>query len=141
VVHRTLTLIEVGGDDSGLYVAVTHRTTGRRLFARPDLSCGVASTQERLERQVVAEFFVPDDYQLETGRCGDGERYGTFYRVAHLPTGRSRRMDSLTNADTRQAHARLLDALVEELWHDGLLAHPTKPAEPCAAADRGLYRE
>lgn len=127
--------IEVGGDDSGMFVVVTHRTTGRRLVARPDSTCGVAGTQARLARQVVAEFFAPNDYELETGRCGDGERFGTFYRVVHRPSGRSRHMDSLAAADTRQAHARLLDALVEELWHAGLLAGPAKRAEPGAAAD------
>jgi hypothetical protein len=39
-------------------------------------------------------------------------------------------MDSLTAPDTPQAHAQLLDALVEELWREGMLADRAGTAEP-----------
>lgn len=119
--------IEVGWNDDGLFVAITHRITGRRLVARLEVGHGVADTQARLACEVVAEFFIPDDYLFETGRRGADGQIGTFTRVVHQPSGRSRMMNSLTSTDTRPLH--LLDALVEELWHAGLLTGTYKHAE------------
>lgn len=115
---------EVGGDEGGLLVTVTHRTTGRRLVGRPNADRGVRGTQSRLVQELLDEFFVPADYVFATGRCGarSGGQTGTFYRVVHIPTGRSQSMDSITVPNTPQPHAQLLDVLVEELWQHGLLS-------------------
>lgn len=65
-------------------------------------------------------------YLRRVGGGADGQ-IGTFTRVVHQPSGRSRMMNSLTSTDTRPLH--LLDALVEELWHAGLLTGTYKHAE------------
>ncbi len=137
MVSEKFLLFEVGGDDNGLFVTVTHRTTGRKLTARLDPDCGVASTWARLGRELVGEFHVSGDYLFEVGRCQVEGRFGTFHRVIHQPTGRSRKVDSVTG-DIRHARVRLLDSLVEELWRAGLLPRLADEAEPHAAADGRL---
>lgn len=52
---------EVGENDDGLFVAVTHRTTGRRLVGRLDSTHGVTKTKSGLSREMVSEFYSPDD--------------------------------------------------------------------------------
>lgn len=76
--------IEVGWNDDGLFVAITHRITGRRLVARLEVGHGVADTQARLACEVLAEFFIPDDYLFETGRRG-GRRAGRDVHPGRSP--------------------------------------------------------
>ena len=113
--------VEIGHDDQGLTVTVTHVPTGRQRFDHPGQGEGIGALQERLKSDLLFGFFDEKDFVCECGRCSVEGQFGDYYRVVHLPTNRSKQMDSVTSPGVKNHYELLIDLLVEELWREGLL--------------------
>jgi hypothetical protein len=127
---------DIGYNDGELFVTVTHMPTGLRKARRPRRGESVAAVQQSLVRELRAGLVDERDFAFHSGRCAIAGRAGDWYAVEHLPTKRTRSLDSITRPDVTQPHDWLLDALVEELWHQGILPKQADSAEPGAAAGR-----
>ena len=112
---------DVGHDDQGLTVSVTHKPTGRQKTARLGRGEKVQTVQARLVGDLLTSFVDLRDFVFHVGRCEVNGRIGDRYQAEHIPTGRSKSMNTVDNPGVKHPHEALLDALVEELWHDGIL--------------------
>jgi hypothetical protein len=107
-------------DEQGLAVVVTHRPTGMRRIGRRSGSESLARTQTRLIEEIRREFFNPDEFQFSIGQCEVDGRIAAWYCVTHRPTGKNKSADGITIPNQHEAQQQLLDALVAELWQQGI---------------------
>jgi hypothetical protein len=113
--------VEVSQDDVGLLVTVTHVPTKQTRHARPKKGESCFKVESRLRSEITATFLRVEDFLLEVGRCEVDGKFGGFYRVTHEPSGRSKRMDTITSPNVKHPQQFLFEALLEELWRDGAL--------------------
>jgi hypothetical protein len=118
---------EVGYDDHGLIVTVTHKVTGLRKMDRPGQGENISTLQSRLIREMRATFCDDNDFVFHMGRCVVDGRVGDWYEVEHVPTQRRKSFNTVSSPDVKRAREWLLDSLVQELWDDAVLG--PKPVE------------
>jgi hypothetical protein len=110
---------EVGFDD-GLEVRVTHTPTGHCKTGRPRTGENVRAVQLRLVRELLADIYDFKEFVFRIGRFEVDGRVGDFHEIEHLPTKRTKSLDTITRPDIKRPIEDLLDSLVEELWRDGI---------------------
>jgi hypothetical protein len=113
--------VDIGYDDAGLLVTVSHLPTKQQRSARPKKGENVSKVQERLHAELVRTFLELEDLCFEVGRCEVDGKIGGFYRVEHLPSKRTKCLDTITSPN-QNIQQQVLELLLEELWHDGLLS-------------------
>jgi hypothetical protein len=113
----------IQSDEQGPIVTVTHLPTNQTRSARPGVGESCHKVRRVLEQQIIATFFNDRDlvFNLIHSR-ENGKVHGT-HRVIHLATQRT-----LESSDRNVAV--LIDALLLELWQEGLL-----PLSPDANSD------
>lgn len=77
--------VEIGYDDLGVLVTVSHLPTKQQRSARPNKGETVSKAQERLQAELVRTFLDMNDFRVQMGRCEVDGKIGGFYRVEHLP--------------------------------------------------------
>ncbi len=114
--------IEVGYDDMGMLVTISHVPTNQKRSARPTNGETCAKVQDRLRAELIGTFFKTSDFRFQMGRCEVDGRIGDFFSVEHSPSGRSKLIDTIASPYVRNHQQALLDSFLEELWQDGILA-------------------
>lgn len=117
--------VEIGHDGDGPLVTVTHVPTRQSRSARPRQGETCARVQNRLTGDLTLTFFAVDDYAFEVGRCVMDGKSGGFCTAKHLPSGRSKTVDTVTSPHLKRPQQAVIELLLDELWRDGLL--PVKP--------------
>lgn len=120
---------EIGYDEHGLTVTVIHKPTGRRRLDHAKQGEDAPALQRRLVRDLLYAFYDEKDFACCVGRCSVDGRSGDFHSVEHVPTKRSKSLNTITSPDVKNPHETLLDSLVEELWREGLLPKVEGSAE------------
>ena len=112
----------VDHDGHGTIITVSHPATEQARSARLQPGETVPAARSRLVRDIRAAFFNEGDYESIVGRCVVDGRPGDLFQVTHRPTGRSKRANTVDDPGVKRPLEWLTDALVEELWREGLLA-------------------
>ena len=113
--------IDIGYDDAGLLVTVSHLPTKQQRSARPHNGERVYAIQLRLQSELMCTFFDLKDFRFEMGRCEVDGKIGGFYRVEHVPTERTLALDTIASPHIKGLQD-VLELLLDDLWRDGLLA-------------------
>ncbi len=107
--------------DAGLLVTVSHLPTKQHRSARPKNGEKASKVQARLQAELVRTFFDLNEFCFEVGRCEVDGKLGGFYRVEHLPSKRTKSLNTVTSPHAK-SHQQMLESLLEDLWRDGLLS-------------------
>ena len=125
---------EVGHVDQGVTVKVAHIPTHREKLVHLGPGETVADAQKNLKYELLTGFMDEKDFRSDIGRCKVDGKFGTFFRVVHIPTNRSQHMNSITSPGIKNHHELLLDMLIEELWREGILPKAVDTPDPCQVA-------
>src|SRR5471030_2905688 len=106
--------IEIGHDDKGIFVKVLHLPTEQQRFARPNHGQKVSRVQEKLHAELVRTFLNMNDFRVQMGRCDIDGKIGDFYRVEHLPSNRTKSLDTITSPHVKSPQ-QVLELLLEDL--------------------------
>jgi hypothetical protein len=104
--------IRIGQSCSATYVQVTHKPTGNKRAADQAHGEPVAQARERLIRELTAEVFREEDFQVDHLRVTGGGRT----RVTHLPSGRS-----IKAAASESTSRDLINSLLDQLHKNRLI--------------------
>jgi hypothetical protein len=112
--------IKIDCDECGPIMIITHQPTGLQRLARPVQGESVRNIESRLFRELRSQLFAPEEFTFERGCCNVGQKVGGFYRVTHVPSGKSLSADTITSPPTSNIPEDLLDSLIEVLWKENL---------------------
>jgi hypothetical protein len=113
--------VEVGCDDEGMLVTISHAPTNQERSGRPMDGETCAKVQDRLRNELIRTFFSLSDFRFQMGRCQVDGKIGDFYSVEHLPSRRSKSLDTISTPNSRYPHHELLESLLDDLWSEGVL--------------------
>jgi hypothetical protein len=122
---------QVGYDDRGLTVTITHQKTG---YQRTEHVCegeSVDTVQSRMTNEFVRSLVDVDrDLVLRHGRVGCSSYNaggGTWWQVEHIPSQRT--VSAEFGKEVKDGKVQIVDLLIEELWREGIISIPSDPAK------------
>jgi hypothetical protein len=122
---------QVGYDDRGLTVTITHQVTGYQHTEHVCEGESVDTVQSRMTNKFVRSLVDVDrDLVLKHGRVGCSSYYAggdSWWQVEHIPSQRT--VSAEFDNEVKDGKVQIVDLLIEELWRAGIISVPIDPAE------------